>query len=368
MQELNLYELPINDGDLNTIVSLLKSEDVFLSADIKTDLKYDLFSYIDNDIESNDKVYAMMDRNLLHRVILLSKGASINVKKSQRKVWEVACASMAFFILGRIMIEPSLSLYEGNFYHVSEDSMDDLYFFRIADNLHPMEYVNIALNRQDSINAYAISEAKNKVKPEVFNNSEFSKKLRDWKIYYLYILKAVSLMKSNNLSNTEKLVNYFNWMHKEVVFSSIAISYATILFSPHRKYKVIKHIFSNDYEKLHNGIKNAVWDLTHLDAWKKKVKMAKDFWILNSMDKLLHIVGSSIFIPDNDEAYHINLKSLFNENFPPDEAKYIINRYNDLNELIKYDNDRETHINKSWEKMPEYILELENELNLKNLF
>lgn len=271
MEYLAIYDNPpIPAPDISRIQNLLKQANIICAgadagAEFESFDKYSIYSYLNEKDISNTRTQALVDWNILTDIISLVNGKKI---VSSSEPIRLSAALMAFLQCSNILIEPNLSLYEYASLHGSKSANDELYQFRIADNIHPKVYADIALNRRNTITEHDKREVDIKKFQKAEKDIDFETRLRYWKFNYTLALK-MALLELKPLQPREKLVNFIEWMSQEFYFGAIGTLFASIYFSNKRIGKMYKSIGNKDREKALARVKNVTWDLTLITQWSE---------------------------------------------------------------------------------------------------
>lgn len=299
MKNIYTIETGIDPTYYCSVEAIVRQNDSLLSSPSTIIDSYSLDEYIIRG--RNATLNVLIDNNILTRLIDLAKGKEIECNdKSHRD----CCALISFFMLGHFQLEPNIAIYERASKLGHLKALDDYQFFTIANHIHPMVYTEIALGLKSKVSYDQIDYTKSIIKVNEPKESNFCKGLNIWKLNYLYILKAVILLKSDHES--DKKVEYFlDWVIRDCLAIAGSIIFTLCLFSP-RKSKLptmIKNINSTNKNKLLDGIKNTAWDLTYLAEWSKHCKNQDEntIWFLCSNDKLLKLIAENIFLKHDQE-------------------------------------------------------------------
>ena len=284
--------------DMITIEKIVRDNDSFILSPSSVDDIYDLMGYISAVQHSRIELRALLDNNILTRVISLALGDSVPEEENQSKAYILSSAVMAFLIIGRFEIEHRIAIQEQLFSATHSQAESALHQFQVANNIRVREWIDIALGRKKKISSSEIDDSKARIASANCENDKVdsSKLISDWKINYCFVLKAAEIWKSssNNLNNFCKFIH---WMKEEWLFSHCPTIFAMIFFSPNRYPKMIKGINSPLEQKLIQGLQNAAWDLTHIRAWSNfyQSNSLDRLWLLCSNDFALRSITRMIF-------------------------------------------------------------------------
>ena len=302
---------PIPAPDILKIQNLLKKANIICTArEFKSFDKYSIYSYLKEKDIFNAPTRALVDRNIFTDIISLVNGKVID---SPSESIRLSAALMAFLQCSNILIEPSISLYEYASLNGSKSAKDELYQFRIADNIHPEVYTDIALNRKNIITEHDKAKVDIKKIEKPKNGVDYQRRLSHWNFNYTLVLK-MAMFEVGPLQPKEKLANFIKWMSQEFYFGAVGVLFANIYFSNKRMRKMIKSIRSNDKKKALAGVKNITWDLTLLTQWSRYVKEqapTNTLWLLCSRDKLIMKIAPMIMGPKDDLEIANIVRNLF---------------------------------------------------------
>ena len=294
-----IYTNPYFDvKDMNPIEKIVRDNDIFVLSPSSVDDIYDLMWYIHAVQYSGIELRALLDNNILTRVMSLASGDPIPNEESQAKDYIMSSAAMAFLIIGRFEIEHRIAIQEKLFSPTHSQAESALYQFQVANNIRVREWIDIALERKKNISSSEIDDSKARVASANYENDKVdsSKLINNWKINYCFVLKAAEICKSssNNLNNVCKFIH---WMKEEWVFTPVPTIFAIIFFSPNRYRKMIKGINSTSEQKLIQGLQNAAWDLTYIRGWSNSYQSSSldRLWLLCSNDFALRSITRMIF-------------------------------------------------------------------------
>lgn len=230
MQEIKAIEFEFDQDYFEPIKEIVRRANPLITSSTIEDI-YSLEHYMTRQEDFNLNV--LLDNNILTRVIYLAKGNKIPSNETEH--YQLCCAIMCFFILGRFNIELNIALYEKTSKNSHSQAIEDLYYFRIADHIHPMGYARLALGLSDEFSYEEIQRAKNIIN---FNcrdteESNYGKLLDDWMLKYLHLLK-ISALSKNTLEDTEKARMFLEWISHDCSTSPGSIIFALLFFSPKR--------------------------------------------------------------------------------------------------------------------------------------
>ncbi len=364
MQEINMMEFEFAQDYFEPIKKILRDAKPLIASSTIEDI-YCLERYMLRQEGLNLNV--LIDNNIFTRVVDLAKGNKIPTEEKKAEVYRFCCAVMCFFILGRFNIEPNIALYEKASKNSHSQAIEDLYYFRVADHIHPMGYARLALGLTNEFSNKEIQSAK-KIIDGNFRDTEessYGKLLDDWKLKYLHLLKVTALSK-DTLEDTENARIFLEWITHDCSTSPGSIIFALLFFSPKRSSlpTMIKKINNGNPDTLIKGIKNAAWDLTYITKYRKlsKNQLEQTIWFFCSNDKLLKIIARTLHLKEG-EKIETAMHSLINYYWGNKKGNKVYKYYNAMEMAISLDEQaRIIHNRKIGFQIDQMISELESEI------
>lgn len=299
-------ELPIPVSDLFEIQKVLKSSSIICSCfNLSSFNVYSIDDYIREKEINGTKISALFDRNIFTDIISLMRSKKVSPSSESIRL---AAALMAFLQCSDVFIEPNIALYEYASTNGSFTANEELRLFRIADNIHPKIYADIALKRK------FILKRKSGINSQVEALYNFENQLRFWNFNYTIVLK-LALIELEAIEQHQKMAKFMKWMFEEFYFGAPATLFANCYFANKAKMKGIK---SFDRKRALASLKNMTWDLTLLTEWAKKVERQKEtntIWLLCSRDKMLMRIGHCLMYRHVENALEEKAKNIFIENW-----------------------------------------------------
>jgi hypothetical protein len=350
-----------NIDDIAPLQELVRQNELFVLGPSNVRDVYDLTNYIFASNAFKRDLRALVDNNLLTRAIELASGAEVPNDPSKRRPYLLSAATMAFLIIGEFLIEPSLAIYEKASILGNEEAKKQLFLFRVADHIHPQQWLNLALQRIDRISETEIKYASDmviKTQPEI-EEENFEKTLDIWKLNYYFVLKAADIWKNSN-DELSSALNFIKWMETDSFLNAVASVFNLVFFSPKRYSKMIKGINSESADKFKNGLKNAAWDLVYISHWGRNCKEANEntLWLLCSNDLALRGVACNIF--EDPKMGENHLQHLLSYYWGAQKAATILDVYNKTFFSINSDPSlRDTVLKYRFSELDKSILSLE---------
>jgi hypothetical protein len=370
MSVIMQQELPVRKDEIDVIQKILRDNNIISVGPLGNLDPYELVTFLQTIHIFNHEIKALVDRNIFSRVIQLASGIEISKQQKDYKVYTIAAALMAYLILGQVQIEPGLALLETNQLLGKEKFNEELSIFRVADNINPQSYIDIALGKKIKIDSYEISEAKSIF---IKNNGSFEdvtpvKTLNMWQQNYMSVLK-IALLERSEYSNKSKIDYLFDWMEKETFFNAIAAIFAIQYFGPNRKRPLLKSVNTGNIDNLKNNIISTAWDMTYIRSWssKKVSQNGSEAWILCSNDYALQRIANSLLVNLHEkEAGDKLMQQLFIESWNAKDGDVLFNKYNNAYcATIIDDPYREKLLQERFAKVSSQIKSLEKDLNIQ---
>ncbi|MBK7381137.1 MAG: hypothetical protein IPJ03_19480 [Ignavibacteriales bacterium] len=329
-------------GELQGIFENLKTEDkllgiVYSENEIKVVETIDFFDF--TKIKFLDKnLTIVIDRNLL--IIgreIFDMGQLVSKKHTY------FCALLAYAIFTNAQIDPTISIYEGG--DSSEHkALDDIYKFRVVDNLSFDSVVDLIYGDIDKISQDEWNKARIRAKSidKISENENFNKTLNIFKENYPYLLKATLLLRLQGVSLYNKIKMFNNWMINEYVTKAEAVT--IVLYCFYKSGGIIKNYNTNDYLKLIGSIKNATWDVSLISYMKvQSPKNPNRYYLLATDDKNLLSACKYFFTPDTgivdtlfgnkSKEVHQLIEKVNRVCLLPDREKIVLERLNRLDAI-----------------------------------
>jgi len=310
----------------------------------------------------NIDMWALLDNNIVTQIIpLIDKTRSKPVTEEQRSI----CSIMSSLIYVGIETNPVSAFYERpNDDRYPSKAQDDVYF-RIADHIHPQIFADIAMGKIDEMPLDAIRKATYEVEnnPKTQNNiNKFTVPQNPdfhYKAFYAVIMKLWILKKRND-NQINRLKEYLEWHHKNLISDSISIIAALQYLSNVGINGFIKGINSESKSKVIKGIKNCAWDIYHLELLSTLHSKSNDdsIWLFCTRDQLLLQLSQNMFQFDSVDKIRFFINSFYSD----PKAFELFQSY-----MTKVNNrtNREDHVESVQLNIDMLISELESEVGLE---
>lgn len=276
---LEAYYFPIDQEDLEQIVDLLRAYEIFAPSFVQTASEdvYHPLTYRRQESHHNTTTTLLPDRNVVTRWLGLLQEAEPTIQH------RVSAAVMAFAQCSNVLVEPNLALYEAAMTAGSKAANEELYRFRIADNLQTIYWTEVALARSQKLVITGDLDRVTSAAAPI----DFEMPLRRWRRNYIILLRLaeLDLQGANRASQITELAK---WMYEDFLIGGPALVFAVYYLTPNSKRKgLLKNLRSSDRQKALEGIKNAAWDVTFLSEWISRIshqKAKNTLTILCSLD------------------------------------------------------------------------------------
>jgi hypothetical protein len=198
-------------------------------------------------------------------------------------------------------------------------SIENNIFLKAMNQYHPLEWLDIALDRKQQINPI----------------SDIPVKAYDFKVTNEHHLMHMAemfcitrLYYNDTLTAVEKVLLFFEWNLKNLRICQYSLVFSLLVFSNNSK--VFKKVKAHDFDQLFKVCSNQSWDITYLSDWSTLYWNDSDndtVYLFATMDKEL----KKLFIENHTLNYN-----LFSKYFSQSDSKLIEAKFEDLkNRRIK---------------------------------
>lgn len=345
--------IPLNPDDVPTLESLLTEADPFVAMTLDAENPYRLVDYLHNARHGEFEVRALLDRNLVSRVVGLTSGHSVNHETAEAGTYRLAAACMAFLITADVLIEPGIAMQE---FAASDPTTAKAQIrpWRVADHVHPQAYLDVALGRDRTLDQAARIDAWDLMSGCPDEAPPLETPLRHYRRHYAALAQIASLERTE-AEPAEKLRRLIAWSRDVAFFDGLAIGFAIVFFGRHRSGRMLKRVRSADGSRCLEGVRNAAWDLTYLSYWVKYAQEQKSsIWLFVTGDRVLASLAR-VAIGDQESA-----EDLFRDNWTRLEAAELLEEF--ASAWPGESPAREEELGRRFERLDEITLEIEERI------
>lgn len=280
METIVIHRLPLDQRDVEEIAALLRSKDIFTPSFITAGADvYSPLTYLKERLRSGTETILLADRNVLTRWLAMADG------ELAEQPHRVAAAVMAFCQCAGVKIEPNIPLYEAAATAGSPAANEELRRFRVADNLHPTFWADVALGRSVKLPPPGQQPDPPPTKPV-----DFGMPLRRWRRNYIIALKIAELELRGG-GGEARMAELLRWVYEDFLIGGPAVILAAYYLAPNSGRRgLLKGVRSDDRERAVRGVRNAAWDLTLLSTWLDAIQTQEERNTLTLLCSLDHKV------------------------------------------------------------------------------
>lgn len=258
------------------------------------------------------KTTLLPDRNVISRMAQAAKGQSLN------KHGRNATAILAFAQFLDFQIEPSIAFHELAFNEGNQAALEELGWFRVADNGNPHEWMAAGLGQLDRIPTVGT--------PPAVEQRNLAKPLKRWRRNYIVAMKMGELELNGKLNATQKVTALLEWMRDDFILAGPAAILAFLYFAPNSppRKRLLKDLKSPDRQKALAGAKNAAWDITYLSDFARRINEAQQTrYVFATFDKRLRDLARFVIGEHGEMEAHESLAKSFERWWPAKDAQMI---------------------------------------------
>lgn len=354
--------IPLDPADVPSLEALLSRTDPFVTTTIDTKRPYSLSAYLEHTALGRAELRALLDRNLVSKAISLAAGGRIDHAHSGSETARVAAAAMAFLVTANVLIEPSIALYELAESVGPRQARAQLRAWRVADNVHPQAYLDVALSRADRIAPVALHEARAAVAKRLEREPAIEPQVRHWRSHRL-VLSQIALLDRSELRPAEKMHMLLDWSVDEAFLDGVATCFAIAFFGSRRPRGMLQGVRSASLERCLKSIRNAAWDLAYVSYWEKYARDGESdkIWIFCTFDRLLGQLARAA-VGDRDGDTEAAAGGLFRANWSTPDAEALFAHYKDVLSRAEPSPEREAVVRHRLENIDDLTLGTEREL------
>jgi hypothetical protein len=267
----------------------------------------------------NQDIYQMEtrllpDRNLVSRMARLARDGA---ERPLTGPTAIAADLMAFAQAMNLLIEPSIAFHELAHHDGNEIALEELSWFRAADQGQAMAWIDLAQGRIDRLPIAT---------PKLEGRGDLAYPLNRWRRNYVVALKIAELELAT-MTPLKRALALFEWMATNFFMAGPAAIFATMYFAPMAaRRRMIKQLRSADRERAIAGIKNAAWDITHLSnlvAERKRSESENIFFIFATADRGLAEIAPVLMVDADEDEYVSELARSLSAWWPAADALYL---------------------------------------------
>lgn len=185
MEAIEFYYFPLDPPDHLAISSVIRQRAIFVPSFSPSEEDiYDPVTYRRQEAHHGTATHLLADRNFVTRWVSLAAGSPATDEQHR-----LAAAVMAFAQCSHVLIEPNIALYEAATTADSTEANRELHFFRMADNVHPASWTDVALGRSNELEVPV--DLPHTIAPK--QDVDFAMPLRRWRRLYVLALKLAEL-------------------------------------------------------------------------------------------------------------------------------------------------------------------------------
>lgn len=261
------------------------------------------------------KTILLPDRNVVSRMALAARGEPLDEHRRN------AAAVLAFAQCLGLEIEPSIAFHEMAFNEGNLAALEELGWFRLANDGNPHEWVAVGLGQLNRIPTVGT--------PPTVEHLDLAKPLNRWRRNYVVALKMGELELNGRLNAMQKVMALLEWMRDDFILAGPAAILAFLYFapkSPPRK-GLLKSLKADDRQIALAGTKNAAWDITYLSDFARRInngsESEKRRHIFATFDKRLRDLARFVIGEHEEMGAEESLAKSFERWWPMKDAQQI---------------------------------------------
>lgn len=243
---------------------LLEDARVFVPGFIPADIGiYHPFGFFYASEIDQVQTVMLLDRNVTSRLAQLAKGGVLGGNDMEQR--RAIAGILAFAQFLDVLLDPSVAFHELAPTQGNANALDELSWFRVADEGNAYEWLDVALGDADRIQTVGT--------PPSVERVDLAKPLKRWRRNYIAALKIASLELTPTLTPIERIQILMDWMFDDFILAGPAAMFACVYFAPNSPPKggLLKQLRSTDRERAIAGISNAAWDITHVSELSRHI-------------------------------------------------------------------------------------------------
>lgn len=347
MDALIKVTLPFSRADLERIEQRLSACDgiVHFAPEFP---RYSIVAYHHDAAIHGHRYRALFDLNILSAALAIARGGAAN--ETMRDV----AALMAFLISFDCVVEPGMSAQEYSSLNGEKQTLENIRLFRLADNLHPALYADIACERLERLTPAHLPDSIMQP-PDAFQQYIGS---AYWQ-HYAALLKLGALLKSH-AEPIDKLESYMRWQRDEFFFGACVTVFAIQALGTQPIKDPLKQSKSRRNSDPLKGVRNAAWDLSMVHYWSERV--FHDYknnvqWLLCSFDANLRELARHIIVSTSLGA-DVQMQRIVRAHWPVRMIDSVVATLS-IADIARHDQEREMRVRATKADMPRIIKSLE---------
>lgn len=298
-----MKRINVTDNELKEITEFLLDKKVIFHPDISPDGIMDFTEHY------NREYVLLLDRNILTKMVELFRKGTLG----DSYILKIIGSLLFWAEINNVSVNSGIALNE---YAVFKDdnsfaSEENNIFLDVLNSYSPKVWLDIGLQRIKEIPVQ-----------KIFSNKKYKFNIENdhYLMHYAEMLCISRLFIDNKLSVKEKVVSFFEWNSRNLLFCQYTIVYVLLLFS--NQIHTYKKVDISDIGGILKKCKNQAWDLTYLSFWSTLYwdDYDKDtVYLFATLDKDLkrifsetHLYGNKLFIKYYGEKAGKTLSEVFN--------------------------------------------------------
>ncbi|HDR9760800.1 TPA: hypothetical protein ACK3Q6_003255 [Burkholderia cepacia] len=256
------------------------------------------------------------DRNVVSRIAQGARGLPLDGHGRN------AAAILAFAQCLDIQIEPSIAFHEMAFNEGNAAALDELGWFRVADNGNPHEWVAVGTGKLDRIISVGT--------PPAVEQFDLAKPINRWRRNYVVAMKIAELELNGKLNAIQKVTALLEWMRDDFILAGPAAILAFLYFAPNSppRKRLLKGLRSDDRQDALAGAKNAAWDITYLSDFARRINDGSNAkqtrYIFVTFDKRLRDLARFVIGEQEEMGADESLAQSFERWWPTKDARRLV--------------------------------------------
>ncbi|MBN2526696.1 MAG: hypothetical protein JXR76_09900 [Deltaproteobacteria bacterium] len=242
---------------------------------------YDITTYTGTQSASTKRPNAFLDKEMVGRLTRIVSGQLQRREAETDISYRIAAAAMAFLHYAKINVSFDFATYQQLIASRGNPAAEnEIVNFRVANHLNPMDWARIASGEKNALDSATVSAVRQHFSYKLSSQGGISDSLGYWNMYYVFMLKLLTIYRNRRLSNVDKIKTFFDWQLRESLYSAICSMWALFLFSDKSNSKSFRKMDLAHAITLKQRLEDEVWDMLFLQQLKKYHTSSRDVWIL----------------------------------------------------------------------------------------